>query len=71
MHFLFFGGLMGLFALTMVILIFVFWAWMLVDCIQNPALDSTEKLVWVLVILFLHALGAVLYYLIVRNKPAM
>ncbi len=71
MHFFFFGGLLGLFALAMVVLIFVFWLWMLVDCIQNPALDGTEKLIWALVILFLHVLGAVLYYLIVRSKPAM
>lgn len=28
------------------------WIWALVDAIQNPALDSTMRIVWVLVIVF-------------------
>ena len=50
------------------ILLTIFWIWMLVDCLMNPALEGTEKLVWVLVIIFLHALGALIYYFVVKNK---
>ncbi len=42
----------------------VYWIWMLVDCIGNSRLTTSEKVVWVLVIFFLHALGALLYYLL-------
>jgi len=39
-----------------------FWVWMLVDAIKNRRLSDTEKIVWVLVILFLHFLGALIYF---------
>jgi hypothetical protein len=44
----------------------IFWIWMLIDCISQP-MESTEKLIWVLVIIFLHLLGAVLYFVIKRK----
>jgi hypothetical protein len=56
-----------LFCLAIGIAIFVFWIWMLIDCIKNNALGSTEKIVWVLVIIFLHALGALIYLLVGRK----
>jgi hypothetical protein len=40
---------------------------MLVDCIKNTRLSETEKIVWVLVIIFLHALGALIYMLAGRD----
>jgi hypothetical protein len=47
----------------------VFWLWALVDAIRNPALDSTMRLIWVLVIIFLSLLGALLYLVIGRGGP--
>jgi hypothetical protein len=43
----------------------IFWIWMLIDCITSR-LPSMDKLIWFLVILFLHVLGAALYYVIAR-----
>ena len=40
-----------------------FWLWMLIDCLMNET-DSTNKLVWTLIILFTNGLGAVLYFFI-------
>ena len=48
--------------------LFAFWLWMLVCAIQNPGLTEGEKIAWVLVIVFLHALGALLYLLIGHPK---
>jgi Phospholipase_D-nuclease N-terminal len=62
------SGLLGLILLVLGIMLFVFWIWMLVDCIKNTALSDTEKIVWVLVIIFLHFLGALIYMLAGRNK---
>lgn len=45
----------------------VFWIWMLIDAITS-SLPSTEKLIWVLVIFFLHLLGAILYFFIGRKN---
>jgi hypothetical protein len=60
-----FAGVGGLVILAIVILAFVFWLWMLIDCLTS-ALPSTEKLIWFLVIFFLHVLGALLYFFIGR-----
>ncbi len=45
-----------------------FWIWMLVDCLQNEPPGSNDKLIWVLVILFGHLLGAVIYYFVRRTE---
>jgi Phospholipase_D-nuclease N-terminal len=62
------GVMLILFFVLIGIAIFVFWLWMLVDAIKNKALSDTERIVWVLVIVLLHALGALVYFLAGRNK---
>jgi hypothetical protein len=47
------------------IVLSIFWIWMLIDCLMSN-LPSTEKLIWFLVVFFLHILGALLYYFIGR-----
>lgn len=54
---LFGGGLLGT----------IFWIWMLVECATRERND-TEKIVWVLIIIFTHILGAALYFFI--RRPA-
>lgn len=48
--------------------LFAFWIWMLISAIQNKGLTDNEKIVWVLVIVLLHWLGALLYLLIGHSK---
>ncbi len=61
-------GIAGLFFAVIGLLAFVFWIWMLVDAIKNPKLDGTQRVVWVLVVLFLHVLGAAIYYFAGREQ---
>jgi hypothetical protein len=63
-------GLFGLFFIfpLLGILYFIFWVWMLIDCFTNQRLQGTEKLIWVLVILFLHVLGPLLYFFIEKQR---
>lgn len=63
-----FGILFVLFALAVGLLLFAFWIWMLVDAITNNGLSGTEKIVWVLVIIFLHFLGALIYFFVGRSR---
>ena len=58
----------GLFLLPLVLLAFVFWLWMLVHAITNRGVGDGEKIAWVLVILFLHFLGALIYFIVGRPK---
>ena len=49
----------GLLALAAI----AFWIWMLVDCLMNEPSEGNDKLVWAMVILFAHGLGAIIYFL--------
>jgi hypothetical protein len=64
--------LMFLLALPLALALFAFWIWMLISAIQNRGLTDNEKIVWVLVVVLLHWLGALLYFFIghpKRNSP--
>jgi len=56
----------GIFAILIGIFLFVFWLWMLVDCLKRDFKKDVEKIVWILVMIFLHILGAVVYYFVVK-----
>ena len=56
------------FALPIVLAMFAFWIWMLVSAIQNKGLTEGEKVAWVLVVLFLHWLGALVYFFVGHPK---
>jgi len=58
-----FGGFAVIVAI-LAILATIFWIWMLIDCLQNPRLQGAEKVIWIVVILFLHLLGALIYYFV-------
>ncbi len=74
------GNMIGLFfaSFSMMILVmvllgllsFVFWIWMLIDCLNNNNLHGEhDKLVWILLMVFTGALGSILYFFLVKvNK---
>ncbi|MCZ7384944.1 MAG: PLDc N-terminal domain-containing protein [Candidatus Methanoperedens sp.] len=54
-------------------LLFVFWLWMLIDCLKR--LDdkfatggNNAKLIWVLVIIFTGLIGALIYYFLIKRQ---
>ncbi len=64
--------LLFFFVLPLALALFAFWIWMLVSAVQNQGLSDGEKIAWVLVIVFLHWLGAILYFFVghpKRNTP--
>ncbi len=52
------------FVLPILMALFAFWIWMLISAIQNKGLTEGEKVAWVLVVLFLHWLGALVYFVV-------
>ena len=54
--FLMVGGLLVLAATA-------FWIWMLIDCVTNEPSEGHDKLIWALVILFAHGMGAIIYFM--------
>jgi hypothetical protein len=63
-----FGLISFLFACLLGLAGFVFWLWMLIHAIGNKGLTDGERIVWVLVIIFLPLLGSILYFFIGRTK---
>ena len=62
------GLLVALIGLVIGIAAFVFWIWMIVDCANNRRLGSSEKIVWILVVVLLHCLGALIYFVAGRRR---
>jgi len=62
------GGIIFLIFLMIIVfaLIFIFWIWMLIDCLKRNFKKENDKIVWVLVIIFLHIIGAIIYYFVVK-----
>jgi len=51
------------------IFIFVFWLLMLIDCLKRKFKSDGEKIAWILVLIFVHIIGAIIYYFVVyRDK---
>lgn len=71
-----FGIIIILFAIflgLLALLLNAFWIWMLIVCALNKQLKETPKVLWILLIIFTHALGAAIYffaeYLPGRRQP--
>jgi len=58
-----FGGFVWLIGLAASI----FWIWMLIDALMYEP-TTGEKLLWFLVIFFLHFIGALIYFVLRRSQ---
>ena len=54
-----------MFAGPIFLLFFIFWLWMLIDCVKR---EFDDKALWVILLIFLSFFAAVLYYFIVKRK---
>jgi hypothetical protein len=50
--------------------LFAFWLWMLVDVITKCPSAENKKLIWILIVVFVGAIGAAIYYFVQRPKNA-
>ncbi len=55
-------------AAIVALLAFAFWVWMLVDCLMYETDQGNSRLIWALVILFAHFIGAVIYFFAQRAR---
>ena len=59
---------MGILGMVVMFASFIFWAWALFDILKSDFKDSTNKLIWLLVVFFLYAFGALIYLFIGRQQ---
>jgi hypothetical protein len=58
----------GLFFLLLGITGTVFWIWMIIECATKEPNQGNEKIVWILVIVFTHWIGALIYFFVRRPQ---
>jgi uncharacterized membrane protein YedE/YeeE len=46
----------------------ILWTWMIVDCATEEQSGGNEKLIWMLIIVLTHCIGALTYLLVRRPK---
>jgi hypothetical protein len=61
-----FGGALFLVFLIIAILASIFWIWMLIDVLTS-SMPVPEKVLWFLVVFFLHLVGAIIYFIVRRQ----
>jgi len=59
---------MGMTSMFLMFASFIVWAWAIIDILKSDFKDSTNKLIWLLVVIFLTVLGALLYFLFGRKQ---
>ena len=45
-----------------------FWIWMIIDCVKYESSTGNDKVVWLLLLIFTHGIGATIYYF-ARKRP--
>jgi len=63
------GGILSAMCIfwVLALLASIFWLWMLIDALMNEP-TTNDKILWFLVIFFLHLLGALIYYFVRRKS---
>ena len=58
---------------VVMILFLVFWIWMIVDCAKRKFRSNVEKVVWLIIVVFAHWVGALAYLIIIKlyNKTGL
>jgi len=51
-----------------ILAVLVFWVFMLVDCIKRNFETENEKILWILILVLTHWIGAIIYYFMVKRK---
>ena len=45
-----------------------FWVWMIIDCATKERSEGNDKVIWILIILLTHVIGALIYFF--ARRPA-
>ncbi|MGM0568841.1 MAG: PLD nuclease N-terminal domain-containing protein [Elusimicrobiota bacterium] len=61
------GALLIILFLT-VLFFFIFWIWMLIDCIKRDFSSPNEKIAFLLLIILSQGIGSILYFFLIKRK---
>ena len=66
-----FGSPVDLFIIALVLLPSILWLVELIDVVRRRFPDPATKIVWVLVVIFTHFVGALVYYFVGRKQGTL
>ena len=46
----------------------IFWIWMIIDCATHEPSEGNDKVLWLLIIVLTHLVGALIYYFVRRPQ---
>ena len=46
----------------------IFWVLMIIDCATKEPTRGNDKLIWILIVIFTHWIGALIYYFVRRPR---
>ena len=61
------GVFLGLLVLAVIVIYFIFWIKAIIEIITSKN-KSEWKIIWLLVIIFLHLIGLILYYVLAHKE---
>lgn len=62
------GFIFGLFSLAFCLGATLLWVWSVIDIVKGEFKSSTDKIVWLLLVLLVPVLGVILYLILGRNQ---
>jgi Kef-type K+ transport system membrane component KefB len=62
------GSLFFLALAALVLAGIVFWILMIIECATKEPSNGNDKLIWILIIIFTHWIGALIYYFVRRPQ---
>jgi hypothetical protein len=60
--------ILGCALLGLSIFLFIFWILMIIDAATRKFKSDADKIIWILIIISLHILGAIIYYFVIKRK---
>ena len=57
----------NLFSSLIGLLVLIFMVWMIIDCVLRKFRNNVEKVLWVVLIIFTNWVGALIYFIVIRN----
>jgi prolipoprotein diacylglyceryltransferase len=63
-----FAGSSTLLVLLLAVTGMIFWIWMIVDCATKEPNQGNDKIVWILIIVLAHWIGALIYFFVRRPQ---
>ncbi len=46
----------------------ILWIWMLIDCATKEPSEGNDKIIWILIVVLTHWIGALIYLIVRRPK---